>query len=175
MEVYLIRHTSVDVEPGTCYGFTDVPVRTTFAEEAAATQRQLQGLAFDHVYCSPLSRAAKLAAFCGYPDADRDDRIKEMNMGDWEMKKFDEITDPQLQKWYDDYLHEPTKGGESFGDLYRRVAHFLEELRRKNYRRVAVFAHGGVLICARVYAGQLSPEDGFSHLTPYGGIEKIEL
>lgn len=175
MEIYLIRHTSVDVEPGTCYGFTDVPVRASFADEAAATRKQLQGIAFDHVYSSPLSRATLLAAACGFPDAERDDRLKEMNMGEWEMQKFEQITDPQLQKWYDDYLHQPTKGGESFSDLYRRVAHFLDELRWKDFRRVAVFAHGGVLICARVYAGQLALEDGLKNLTPYGGIEKIEL
>lgn len=175
MKIYLIRHTSVDVEPGTCYGFTDVPVRATFADEAAVTRQQLQGITFDHVYTSPLSRASKLAAACGFPEAERDDRLKEMNMGEWEMLRFDQISDPQLQKWYDNYLHEPTKGGESFTDLYRRVAHFLEDLRRKDYRRVAVFAHGGVLICARVYAGQLAMEDGLRHLTPYGGVEKIEL
>lgn len=175
MEVYLIRHTSVDVEPGTCYGFTDVPVRETFEQEAADTRSQLTGLTFDAVFTSPLTRAAKLAAFCGFPQALRDDRLKEMNMGTWEMKRFDDITDPQLQRWYDNYLHEPTQGGEAFIDLYRRVADFLDELRRQPYRRVALFAHGGVLICARAYAGDLTLADGMKHLTPYGGVERITL
>ena len=67
MEIYLARHTSVDVPRGTCYGFTDVPLRATFRREATATRLRLGGLTFDHVYTSPLSRAAKLAAFCGYP------------------------------------------------------------------------------------------------------------
>lgn len=175
MEIYLIRHTSVDVAPGTCYGFTDVPVRASFAEEASVTRHQLEGLTFDRVFTSPLSRAARLAAFCGFPDATRDDRLKEMNMGDWEMRKFDEITDPQLQRWYDNYLHEPTQGGEAFIDLYRRVADFLDELSHTNCRRAAVFAHGGVLICARAYAGDIRLEEGMKHLTPYGGVVKIEL
>ncbi len=175
MEIYLIRHTSVDVPPGTCYGCTDVPLRDTFEQEAGETRRRLEGLTFDKVFCSPLSRATRLAAFCGYPDAERCDRLKEMNMGEWEMRRFDDITDPQLQRWYDDYLNQPTKGGESFRDLYARVADFLCELREKEYKRVALFAHGGVLICARVFAGQIRMEDGFDHLTPYGGVEKIEL
>ena len=37
MEVILVRHTSVDVPKGTCYGQTDVPVAATFEVEAAAT------------------------------------------------------------------------------------------------------------------------------------------
>ena len=56
-----------------------------------------------------------------------------------------------------------------------RVAAFLNELRKKDYRRVAVFAHGGVLICAQVYAGAIPLEDGFKHLTSYGGVVKINI
>ncbi len=175
MEIYLCRHTSVDVPHGTCYGFTDVPLKPTFKREATGTRLQLHGLTFDRAFTSPLSRAAKLAAYCGFPDAERDERLKEMNMGDWEMQRFDDITDERLQQWYDDYQNQPTTNGESFRDLYRRVASFLEELRRKDYRRVVVFAHGGVLICARVYAGVVAAEDGFKNLTPYGGVVKITL
>lgn len=175
MEVYLIRHTSVDVPKGTCYGFTDVPLRDTFEAEATITKQNLEGIVFDCTYSSPLSRATRLAAFCGFPDAIRDDRLKEMNMGNWEMLRFDKISDERLQQWYNDFLNEPTTGGESFKDLYQRVADFLDELRTKNYQRVAIFAHGGVLICAQAYAGIVALEDGFDNLTPYGGAIKIEI
>lgn len=175
MEVYLIRHTSVDVPQGTCYGQTDVPLRDTFEEEAAVTSRGLAGLSFDAVFTSPLSRAVRLAAYCGFPDAVRDDRLKEMNMGAWEMQRFEDISDPQLQRWYDDYWHERTREGEGFMDLYDRVCRFLQEMRERGYGRIAVFAHGGVLIAARAMAGQIALEQGFMDLTPYGGIERIEL
>ena len=70
MEVILVRHTSVDVPKGTCYGWTDVPVRDTFEQEAQATKHALeQFLPLDKVYSSPLTRARKLAAYRGYPDA----------------------------------------------------------------------------------------------------------
>ena len=29
---------------------------------------------------SPLTRCVRLATFCGYPDGERDDRIKEINL-----------------------------------------------------------------------------------------------
>ena len=175
MEVYLIRHTSVDVPKGTCYGFTDVPLSDTFETEATITRQQLDDLVFDSVYSSPLSRATRLASFCGFPNANCDDRLKEMNMGEWEMQLFDDITDERLQLWYNDFLNQPTTGGESFSDVYCRVASFLEELRKKDFQKVAIFAHGGVLICAQVFAGIVPIEEGFSNLTPYGGIVKIEI
>ena len=47
----------------------------------------------------------KLAEFCGYPDAIRDNRLKEINFGAWEMQSYDDITDPKLQEWFDDYIN----------------------------------------------------------------------
>ena len=175
MEIVLIRHTSVDVPKGTCYGWTDVPVRDTFEQEAEVTRLSLmQYLPFDKVFSSPLTRARKLAAYCGYPDAETDDRLKEMNMGKWEMQLYDEIQDPHLQEWYDDYINQPTTGGESFLQQYQRVAAFLDELKGKPYRRVAIFAHAGVLISAGIHAGLYSWDDAWSNLPDYGDFIIVE-
>ena len=175
MKVFLIRHTSVGVPKGTCYGQADVPVADTFEQEASATKSRLSGMTFDHVYTSPLSRAALLADFCGFPEAERDSRLKEMNMGKWEMQRWEDISDPHLQAWYADYLHLPTTGGESFQQLRQRVFSFLDELKQKPYKRVAVFAHGGVLVCAGLYGRLFEEENCFSHQVEYGGVEEIEI
>jgi alpha-ribazole phosphatase len=175
MLVYLIRHTSVDVEPGTCYGQTDVPLKPTFQEEAHVTSCVLGTKKFDKVFSSPLSRSFKLACFCGFPDAIKDDRLMEINFGNWEMKRFSDITDKNLDKWYDDYINVRATNGESFMDQYNRVASFLDELKHEKYQRVAIFAHGGVLICAQIYAGLITPQQAFNALTPYGGVIKIEI
>ncbi len=176
MQVILIRHTSVAVPRGTCYGQTDVPVSDTFEQEAEQTLRNLQAyLPIDAAFSSPLTRARKLAAYCGFPDPVLDDRLLEMNMGQWEMQRYDEITDPHLQEWYDDYLHLPTTGGEAFPDLRARVASFLDDLREHDYSRVAIFAHGGVLIAAGLYAGIYGEDVAWDHLAPFGGIISIEI
>lgn len=176
MELILIRHTSVDVPSGVCYGQTDVPLRPTFEQEAAVTAANLKPYApFDHVYTSPLTRCVRLATFCGYPEAEREKRIMEINFGQWEMKPFDCNNDPRLQEWYADYLNVAATGGESFAMQYRRVSLFLDELKAKPWQRVALFAHGGVLICAQLYAGLIKPEEAFSALTPYGGIIKVKI
>lgn len=175
MKVTLIRHTSVNVEKGTCYGWSDVPVAATFEQEAAVTKAALEGKTFDIVYTSPLSRARLLAAFCGFPYAVTDDRLKEMNMGDWEMRKYDNINDPNLQAWYDDYIHLAATNGESFTMLYHRVKAFLDELKASSRSSAAIFAHGGVLLCAGLYAGLYTTERLFDNLTPYGGILEINI
>lgn len=175
MKVTLIRHTSVDVPQGTCYGQTDVPLRDTFEEEAAQTLLQLTGKTFDHVYTSPLSRCIRLANYCGHPEAQRDARLMEINFGAWEMRKFDEIDDPRLQEWFDDYLHVSATEGESFMQQYQRVSQFLDELKQQSHRHVALFVHGGVILCAQIYAGVLRPDEAFGSLTPYGGVVEIEI
>lgn len=175
MEVVLIRHTSVDVPKGTCYGWTDVPVAQTFDTEAAETKRNLGETPFDAVYSSPLTRARKLAAYCGYPVPVLDSRLKEMHMGDWEMRRFDDINDENLQKYYDDFIHTPTTNGESFTQFYGRVSSFLDDLKDKGLNRVAIFAHGGVLMCAGIYAGLYTEETCFQYNPPYGGILRINI
>ena len=60
MKITFIRHTAVDVEPGVCYGRTDVPLKPTFPEEAAKVRETIRktiisnGKPFDAVYRSPL-------------------------------------------------------------------------------------------------------------------------
>lgn len=111
MKITFIRHTSVDVPPGTCYGWSDVPLAPTFTEEARHVQKNLTGMDFDRVYTSPLTRCRRLAAYCGYPHAIPDSRLKEMNFGEWEMQAWETIRDPHLQDWFEDWLHLPATGG----------------------------------------------------------------
>lgn len=175
MRVFLVRHTSVNVPRGMCYGRSDVPVNDTFPQEAAATKERLAGLSFDAVYSSPLTRARLLADFCGYPAPIIDKRLQEIDMGDWEMRMFDEIQDENLRRWYDDFLKVAPTNGESFPELYARVASFLDELKTRPYSSVAIFAHGGVLMCAGVYGGLFTADECVSHLAPYGGVQEITI
>ena len=181
LEVYLVRHTSVNVEKGRCYGHTDVPVNDSFVQEAEEVKQNLSiFMPFDRAYMSPLTRCVKLATYCGFPHSHRDNRIKELNFGDWEMQKFSEISDPNIEKWYDDFINVRTTNGESFDDQYKRVSNFLDEI-KYNYsdddsvNRIVVFTHGGVLACANVYVNHIEPKTAFSSLAPYGSIKKIVL
>lgn len=176
MKLYLIRHTAVDVPSGVCYGQSDVPVRETFEVEAVVVKQQLDNMDFDAIFSSPLSRCLKLAQYCGYGDkVVLEDRLKEMYFGNWEMKLWSEISDENAQRWYENWLTEPTDEGESFEILYRRVSSFLGELKSFNYENVAIFAHGGVINCARIYGGIITFEKAFDKTPTYGEITCVEI
>ena len=167
MDVTLFRHTSVAVPSGTCYGRSDVPVSDNFENEAEGVKRQISGIRFDAVYSSPLTRCRKLAAWCGYENPILDDRLLEINCGDWEMQRWDEIDDPRLAVWFENWLDFPAGGGESFRQQIDRVAGFLNELKTRPFEKVCIFAHGGILRCALIYSGQLEPQGAFSPELPY--------
>lgn len=180
MNVYLVRHTSVDVPRSICYGQSDVPVRETFPQEAEVVKGKLENLfpdksILDGVYTSPLTRCTRLAQFCGYGDAIREPRIKEMNFGEWEMQDYNSIKDPHLQVWFNDWINERTTGGESFVDQMHRVGEFLQELKAAGKENVLLFCHGGVLACAKVLGGRLKPKDAFSSLDDYGSVIMVQI
>ena len=176
MKLVFIRHTSVDVPRGVCYGCTDVPLASTFEGEAQKVKEGLGRFNFDATYCSPLSRCVKLAEYCGYPDAIRDSRLKEMNFGQWEMQAYDDITDPRLQEWFDDYINVRPPEGESVIDQRKRLEDFVAEMKsRHGQSTIGIFTHGGILINALVAYGHKSYEEVYGDIPPYGAIIEIEV
>ncbi len=177
MDIYFIRHTSVAVPPGTCYGLTDVALSDTFEQEAEATRMQIAGIRFDAVYTSPLTRARRLARYCGYPDARVDARVREFNFGEWEMKSYGDLyaSDPRFARWCGDFHTRRAPGGDSLADQRARVDSFIDDVRRAPHERVAVFAHGGVLALAQVYAGTCRFADALAHVPPYGSVVRVSL
>lgn len=178
MELYLIRHTSVAVPKGICYGGTDVALSSTFEEEAAVVKSRLEGLKFDAVFTSPLSRAVKLAAFCGYADAKKDERLKELNFGEWEMKSFDDLykEDERFREWCEgDYVNLPAPGGESLAQQMERFRQFIEEKKRQGHQRIAAFCHGGILACGLIMTGQATKENALAVVPPYGSVVNLTI
>ena len=176
MKITLIRHTRVAVETGICYGWSDVGVAPSFETEASRVKENISNEQFDIVYSSPLSRCRKLAAFCGFHEPILDDRLKELNFGEWEMKSWNELSsDPRSEAWFKDWVNNPTPNGESLQDQYDRVSDFLNELRKSGLQKVCLFAHGGGLTCARVYAGEYPLQDAFKNVPSYGAIVKLVL
>ncbi len=176
MNVLLVRHTSVAVPAGYAYGQTDVPLGPSFEEEAREVKRLLRGETFDKVWSSPLTRCLRLAAYCGYPFATHDDRLKELDFGEWEMMPWDEISaDPRSDAWFTDWIGTQAPCGESLSDQYARVRSFLDELQGCAFQNVCIFTHGGVIACAHVYAGECALRDAFKSVPPYGSVIRLKL
>lgn len=177
MKVYLVRHTSVVWDGAiTCYGATDIDVRPSFEEEASRTKQSLSGITADKVYTSPLQRAVKLATYCGYPDAEHDDRLKEMNFGDWEGQLWEDIIKgEQIDLFFERYLNERTPNGESQEDQYERVKAFILEKKAEGYETILIFCHGGVVNCARTLAGEVRLAEAFATIPDFGSVTYLEL
>ena len=104
-----------------------------------------------------------------------DSRLKELNFGSWEGQRWDEIQDPRLQEWYDNWLSMPAGGAESFLEQYNRVSAFLDDLKKTGYGKVCVFAHGGTIRAALIYAGKYNFNQAFTDDVGYGALVKMTI
>lgn len=172
MQLYLVRHTSVGVPKGVCYGQTDVPLNASFADEALIVKERLKDLRPTAVYSSPLTRCTRLAAFCGFADASLDNRLKELHFGDWEGQEWDSL---DMAVWKTDWINTPAPNGESLAQMYGRVAAFFDELKEQTNDTVLIFTHGGVMNCAKVYFRQTTLEKSFEQLPVYGEVSAFFL
>lgn len=170
MKLYFVRHTAVDVPEGTCYGQSNVPLKPTFETEAETVKRKLSAISFDAVFSSPLSRCRKLAKYCGFDQIELKDRLKEMSFGEWEMTRWDDIQDENINRWYENWIHHPATRGESFKMQYDRVESILNEICVRNYRNIVLFTHAGVINCARVYFNKTTLENAFDWVPAYGEV-----
>ncbi len=175
MILTLVRHTQVDVPEGFCYGQSDVPLKESFESEAAQVAIELKSFQFDAVYTSVSSRCTRLAAVCGFGNAVLEPRLMELNFGEWELQAFDDIQDPHLQRWFDDYINVPTSGGESFMQQIARVGQFIDQLKQEGIERALLFTHGGSIRAAYIHANLYSPSQAFDHKVDYGSIHHLEF
>ncbi|WP_430935119.1 alpha-ribazole phosphatase [Saccharicrinis sp. 156] len=176
-EVYLIRHTTPKVKPGVCYGISDVDVVESFNEEVDDIKHLLNGFSPELVAASPLIRCQKLAvSLFSDLDINTDNRLMEMNFGDWEMKPWADIDRSTMKTWSADFVNIPTPNGECFNDLYQRASGFMDELIRKSDSpKVALVTHSGIMrcLCSRYLHIPLSKV--FRLKLNYGAVIKLTL
>jgi alpha-ribazole phosphatase len=144
----LVRHAEPAVV-GVCYGALDVDLSPRGRGQAAALAERLRKERFDAVVSSPRTRATETAAALGLPIA-TDDRLRELDFGEFEGRTYDEIAHSHPDV-YRAWMETPTRvrfpGGESYGDLRARATEALTELRNA-YESVLVVTHGGVIRAA---------------------------
>jgi alpha-ribazole phosphatase len=143
-EILLIRHSSVEHPRGFCYGELDVDVSNSFEKESTGLKNKLQNYHPDKVYSSPLQRCTKLTKvlFDGYRT---DDRLKELNYGEWEGLTWEQINVPENSNWIFYHPEKVLKNGESFEIQKARVVEFFKEVEQTNDKKIALVVHGGVI------------------------------
>jgi alpha-ribazole phosphatase len=175
MEIYVVRHTRVNIASNVCYGQTDVPLADSFEAEAAEVRQKLPPLTGSLVYSSPLSRCRKLAEQLHDGIIQFDPRLMEFHFGDWELKRWDEIPAIHFKTWAEDFVKLCCPGGESFQELFTRTAAFWEELRQQHAELALVVTHGGLIRALFAYMLQIPLEHAMRINMDYGGVSKIQL
>ncbi|MEP1143241.1 MAG: alpha-ribazole phosphatase [Henriciella sp.] len=151
MALILLRHTTPKIDPGICYGQTDLEVASTFKVEAATALKALPP--FRKIVSSPLIRCRKLADFFAQYlslNVEEDSRLMEMDFGAWEGQAWSAIPRAEIDAWAADFLHARPHGGESVAMLRARCLAALHD-RRETDGSELIVTHAGVIraVCAR--------------------------
>jgi len=175
MEIYLIRHTTPAIEKGTCYGQADLDITESFQQEAALIKQHLPAT-IQTVYTSPLQRCSKLAAhlFPGHNISFHDD-LKEIDCGDWELQKWDDLPKELVTPWMNDFVNVRIPGGESYLDLFARTKSIFQTIAERK-ETAAIVSHGGVLRSILSHLTNTPLIDSFNVFKlQYGCVVKLHL
>ncbi len=137
VRLYLVRHGEVDANVDLRYlGRRDDPLNAVGREQASRLAAAFAELHIDGIFASPLRRTSDTAQAIAAASAltvTPDDRLVELDFGDWEGLTRQQVLDSGpavrtlLEKWEEDPGN-PVPGGESLRDVQRRVVALAWEL-----------------------------------------------
>ena len=144
-EIVFIRHSSLAVPRGICYGFSDIDVSNNFSTEAKWLKFNLTSFIPQLVVTSPLKRCLKLSKEVFNKPIKIEVNLKEVNYGNWEGKSWEDISVEGGNLWMYNNVNNCPPNGESFFQLKNRVAYVVDELIESKEDKIAVVCHGGVI------------------------------
>lgn len=172
MRVRIVRHTAVGIEKSICYGQSDVPLAPTWQADIAAVAERVS-YAGEAIFSSPLTRCETLARHIS-PTVKCDDRLREIDMGDWELAPYSEIGEAAFNAWLSHLGSAKPPRGESYADVQNRIFSFWDaEIEPLNSDTIIV-AHDGAIrvILARICRMPLDAITQFK--IEYGAIIALE-
>lgn len=167
----MIRHTTPNVEKGVIYGQLDIDVTDSFKEEVVGIQKQLPDQ-IDAFYSSPLQRCTKLNQVLS-DSFYIDERLMEVNFGDWEGKTWESVPRKELDTWMTNYVTAAPPSGESMEQMFERVQAFWSELQNSTHTTVAVITHAGVIRLITAIVESKDLKDVFDLKLQYGQVIRI--
>lgn len=172
MEIHLIRHTAVENPDNLCYGFAEISLKKDFKENFKLIQIEKD---FDLIISSPSERCQLLVKHFHF-SYQIDERIKEMNFGDWEMKKWTEIPKEEINPWYEDFINVKATNGENLLEMQTRVSEFWNELlSKKDINKILIVTHAGVIRLILQSVLKLPLENMFNLQIDYGKRTVIDV
>lgn len=184
MQIYLVRHTETIFGKENCYGITDAPLREPYLANFQKIAVQLGTQQFQ-IISSPLQRCLILAEYLQSKNLIptpilTDLRLREMNFGNWEMKKWKAINPSELNPWMENFVFAKTPEGESFEQLSARVLGFWKEkieadLPSATNLAIVIITHAGVIRSLLCHFLQKPLQEAFDIALDFGSITEIVL
>ena len=162
-----LRHPTPDIDLGICYGQTDMDIAEighSQIEDALISTPKIE-----LIVASPALRCRKLATELAKRDAaslEYDERLWEMNMGNFEGVRWDAMDRSQSDKWLEDPFNNPTPNGESFAQVQTRVLAAVED-HLHMHPNVAFVCHAGPIRSVQMAWHGKSFKEVFSQTPAY--------
>ena len=145
MKIYFLRHTTLNIADEIFYGQSDVDVSKNFLNEVKLIKSKILSEEIDlekiKIISSPLKRCKKLAMQIR-PKFIVDSRLKELDLGDWEMKPMNSIPKKIIKDWEENIMTFKIPNGESNKTFLKRLDSFLKDILSFN-QDVLLVAHAG--------------------------------
>jgi broad specificity phosphatase PhoE len=138
LNVYLLRHgeTSWNADGNRYCGRTDIALTKKGISQAELVRDQLKHIRFDAIYSSPLQRAWRTAEIASARrDVVTDDRMIEVDFGNWEGKTREEFIAEDASLWKN-WCENPSQTkaggvGETALEVVKRMNDFYESVLEK--------------------------------------------
>lgn len=164
INIYFVRHGETSWNrKGTYQGSTNVPLNNRGLEQAQLCAKRLSNINFSKIITSDLSRALTTAStiheYHKTASFKIDERLREIDFGNWEGLTYNEIS----QKWpgmiedmYEDSADMKIPGGESFAQMQTRAWNAVKDAITtcQDNDNLLVVCHGGTiraLICKALH------------------------
>ena len=145
IEIYLIRHPKVKIDPSICYGISDVDIIDSYKEDVSKILKEINITSETKFYSSPSIRCSKVAKELSKNNFITDKRLMEMDFGEWELKPWDKIDRKKFNIWATNFVNTSPPGGESFLELKTRAIESFLEIINKKSRKILIITHSGII------------------------------
>jgi broad specificity phosphatase PhoE len=160
-------------------GQLDVPLSDVGREQARDLARLVEGEGLRRVVASPLVRARETAEIVGAQlglDVDLDDRLKEIDVGDWERRLKDDVEREDPETWAafraagEDWRF---PGGESLQEQQDRVVDALVDVTQARVLPALLVCHRGVIRCALAHTHKRGLDTYHEWRVPNGELIRL--
>jgi len=181
VNIYIVRHGQTHHNAKEeYYGRLDVSLNQEGMKQMQRLAPSLKDIEFDYVYSSHTKRALESLKISGshlYNKVQIDQRLSEINFGDFEGKTYQEICrlfPEHIDEWNKDWKNFCPPNGESFNTFYKRVKSFLKEMLEIKTDHIFIMTHSGVIRATYCYVLQNNPDLFWNFTAHNGKVNRIK-